>query len=294
MDAWDDAARKIAEMDDELQRMRHDLNGLDGPKIKTDILQLFKVTANIVPKDMFDALKGDITKIKQEQSSQRLQFEQFSNDLKNRLVARENTITELHNKLAEKEKMLSQFRRLNGDVNLSSSNNTHSQLTAVATGEDKTHQIPPSSGRISVNRHHLSRTSTAEPPLKGLLMQREATHAAQQQRLMQRRGPNIPDATGGRVETMNFSGSMLTRPFSTNSNGSGSNSSTSRVRDLSHGSGYIFSGSTNSQRLNKRRRSGTPNSQHYMSPSTALTLNQGPHSHTGRQPWIQRDSGGYP
>ena len=48
----------------EFDQMKRDIAGLDGPKIKADILQLFKVTANIVPKDVIDQIKGDITKIK--------------------------------------------------------------------------------------------------------------------------------------------------------------------------------------------------------------------------------------
>ena len=72
------------------------------------------------------------------------------------------------------------------------------------------------------------------------------------------------------------------RPFSSSSVGSGS-SGTPRIRDLSANTGYHFTGVSNQQPVNKRRRGGTPTSigtgpsHSAMSPTTAFTLNQGPH-----------------
>lgn len=40
--------------------------GLDGPKIKADIIQLFKITQNIGSKDLIEQLKEDIRRMKQE------------------------------------------------------------------------------------------------------------------------------------------------------------------------------------------------------------------------------------
>jgi len=235
-----------------------------------------------------EALKHEITNIKQRQSSQRLQFEQANNDLANRLSARENAVAELNRKLLEKERMLDQFRQLHGDASTSSDNRRSGQIPMVSAGRDNNQQIPPSSAGININRHRMSTGPNTEPPLKGLMMQRQAAHAAQQQNLLQRRGPNMNHSSQGRLNSSHSVslGGPISRPFSTNSAGSASLSSASRVRDLSHGTGYSFSGSSNNaQRLNKRRRSGTPANPHGMSPSTAFTLNQGPHSVSGGRRW---------
>jgi len=56
----------VAEMDAELQSLKRDVAGLDGPKIKADILQLFKITANVGSKDLIEGLKEDLRRIKQE------------------------------------------------------------------------------------------------------------------------------------------------------------------------------------------------------------------------------------
>lgn len=46
--------------------MKRDMAGLDGPKIKADIIQLFKITQNIGSKDLIEQLKEDIRRMKQE------------------------------------------------------------------------------------------------------------------------------------------------------------------------------------------------------------------------------------
>ena len=46
--------------------MKRDMVGLDGPKIKADIIQLFKITQNIGSKDLIEQLKEDIRRMKQE------------------------------------------------------------------------------------------------------------------------------------------------------------------------------------------------------------------------------------
>ena len=66
MDSWNGAAGKVPELDAELQQLRREMAGLDGTKIKADILQLFKITANVGSKDLIDGLKEDLRRIKQE------------------------------------------------------------------------------------------------------------------------------------------------------------------------------------------------------------------------------------
>jgi len=57
---------KIGAMHEDLAAMKRDMAGLDGPKIKADVLQLFKITANITPKETLECLKEDIRRVKQE------------------------------------------------------------------------------------------------------------------------------------------------------------------------------------------------------------------------------------
>lgn len=276
-----------------------------------------------------EKLKSDMTLLKQGQSTQRIQYEQVNNDLKNRLNARESKIQELNAKLTEKEKMLEQFRRLHGNSETNSGNQ-----------QGYHHEIPPSvnissrhhnsvrggrsdgvgGGIIDRNQHHnnqfssgISLASTAvEPPLKGLMMQRQANQMAQQQAFVPRRGPNIPSSSSGfnRGSQQQVAPGYL-RPFSSN-NSISSNSITSttpRIRDLAHNTGFNFtggsgnstsgggggSGAEGQQRLNKRRRSddaATPASV-VMSPNTAFALNQGAHTVNRGPRWMQRDGRNY-
>ncbi len=276
-------------------------------------------------------LKSDVTLLKQGQSTQRIQYEQINNELKNKLNARESTIQELNMKLNEKEQMLEQFRRLHRK-----GGHVGDDTTASIAGQSYHHQIPPSndtSSRGHHRHHHRNSTSSighrnnqnhhrnnnnhqhlnnhnnnhqhhmssgmsvgastiasvAEPPLKGLMMQRQAHQMAQQKALVStRRGPNIglgrsrqqqhsssSNNIGGGSSSMMMpppppSTQPFTRPFSSNNSISSNSvsSNTPRVRDLSHNTSFNFSGGSNSgsnslngggggggQRLNKRRRS---------------------------------------
>jgi hypothetical protein len=271
-----------------------------------------------------EKLKNDITHLKQGQSSQRLQYQQVNTDLNNKLAARETSIQEMNKKLAEKDRMLDQFRRLHGGnegqyqssvseerraprMNMTEHQHDHASIS-------HRHQIAASGPLM---QRHSSSTSTSDPPLKGLMMQRQKQHAAQQQVFNRRRGPNMSSSAsiqssitgiggGGAIRRGigDGMGPVVTRPFSS-SHSTGSNSLSSvtpRVRDLSHGAGFNFSGrsvgsggrgggagsgGSGGQRLNKRRRTdATPMANHAMSPNTAFTLNHGSHSvNRGQQRW---------
>ncbi len=241
-----------------------------------------------------EKLKNDVTLLKQGQSSQRLQYEQVHTDLSNRLKARECTIQEMNQKLKEKDRMLDQFRRLHGGgdgrtstggsrvgVNFAGarSQQEDDHSTIASHPNPHQHRIPPSNGPL-VQRHpntmhaiHQHEGTRSDPPLKGLVMQRQKQQAAQQQVFNRRRGPNLMSSSGSvqssitgiggdsrRLTTngsnmnmnMNVSeagdgmstmGPAVTRPFSS-AHSTGSNSLTSvtpRVRDLSHGTAFNFS-----------------------------------------------------
>jgi hypothetical protein len=202
-----------------------------------------------------EQLRNENTQLKQTVSSQRLQYEQTINDLQNKLKARESTIAELN-------QMLGKFQKHYGGKS--------SDSYSISGGSAPAHMVP----------HSSSDNGGQEPPLRGLMAQRKAQETASQNAMS---GRNI----GRQQPFMNPMGGMNRgrspgtnyRPFSSSSVGSGS-SGTPRIRDLSANTGYHFTGVSNQQPLNKRRRGGTPTSLGTgatMSPTTAFTLNQGPH-----------------
>ena len=243
-------------------------------------------------------LKNEITNLKQGQSTQRLQFEQVVNDLKNRLSARESTISELQKKMHEKDRMIEQFRRLhshNSDDQVDGRMPESSPLQHGSLNQRMQHQGSLQSCVDSTRYDAGDKISSRnEPPLRGL-MKRQAEQAAQQQAFLSRGlGQTIINRSNSITSSHSRSRQMLggdRRPFTSASIGSNSIPSTPRVRDLSHSSSFSFSSHEN--RLNKRRRVSEPASaRRIMSPNTAFTLNQGVHSTSrGGQKW---SSGGYP
>ena len=214
---------------------------------------------NLLAARAHESLKAENTHLKQTISSQRLQYEQTINDLQNKLKAKEGTVTELN-------QMLSKFQKYHAGGGARG---------GAGSGSGVTHQnmAPnPSSASISSGRGH------SEPPLRGLMAQREANKKAQQNAM---NGGGRPFMSNMNNMSRNKSPGTNFRPFSSNSSGGGSMSSSSnvsRIRDLSANSGYHFTGGAN-QNLNKRRRGNTPTAltTPHMSPNTAFALNQGPH-----------------
>ena len=54
---WNKANERSLQNEELLNGMRKELNGLDGTKIKADIIQLFRITSSTVSKEDFDTLK---------------------------------------------------------------------------------------------------------------------------------------------------------------------------------------------------------------------------------------------
>lgn len=205
--------------------------------------------------------------------------------------------------------LLEQFRRLHGNM-------------VVPTPIDTSATSRLDHGSHDVSRHHIppSASSVVEPPLKGLLMQRQAQHVAQQQaftssnrRVMplqvnqglqnsSHQGPFLGHQSSSSVSIHNNAidsnaiGQQMmgySRPFtsmSTESKGSYQGQVPApRIREITSNTGYKFTSigrsnsfnSQNNQRINKRRKSDSPSSvNRMMSPSTAFILNQGPQSGT--------------
>ncbi len=205
-----------------------------------------------------ESLKAENTHLKQMHSSLRLQYEQTINDLQNKLKAREGTVSELN-------QMLNNFQKI------------HGARTGVGggSGVPAPHMVPNSSSAS------LSSGRGPEPPLRGLMAQREANMKAQQNVMNGVKPPFMSNLNGNR----NKSPGANFRPFSSSNSGGSTGGGTlgsiaPRIRDLSANSGYHFTGIAN-QNMNKRRRGGTPTFQgtptHPMSPNTAFALNQGLH-----------------
>lgn len=170
-----------------------------------------------------EQLKNQMTQLKQDHSTQRLQYEQLSNDLNNKLKARENTIRELNLKLQEKDKILSQFRNMHSgggrmatpdcilDVeDQFGSNNRNIARSSHPGGNnslscDNLHQasisnMSSSNARAAAVAESSSSTmlpyaapapAPPKPPLQGLLMKRSAQQAMQQKAFHTRRGPTM-------------------------------------------------------------------------------------------------------
>ena len=202
-----------------------------------------------------ESLKAENTHLKQMHSSLRLQYEQTINDLQNKLKAREGRESEL-------TQMVINFQKIHG----------------AGGGDGRVlapHMVPNSSSAS------LSSGRGSQPPLRGLMAQREANMIAQQNVMNGVKPPFMNNLNGNR----NKSPGANFRPFSSSNSGGSIGGGTlgsiaPRIRDLSANSGYHFTGITN-QNMNKRRRGGTPTLQgtptHAMSPNTAFALNQGPH-----------------
>lgn len=172
-------------------------------------------------------LKNEITTLKQEQSSQRLQFEQMNNEHVNILNAKENVIRELTDKLQEKDRMVSQFRNMHGKTGSVVPEHGHAHTHGNAHGHQHTRQHQRSSDLDSISqfsqqnrngtsshshagagpllssnmsaRNSSSASAHAEPPLKGLIAKRSAQQVMQQQVFNRRRGPNV--SSGASVQS---------------------------------------------------------------------------------------------
>ena len=235
-------------------------------------------------------MKEEMTRLKQENQSQKLQYEQVHADLRRKLQAREQDISDLQGKVAKKDKQLDQFRQLHSaatmDRGASSHRNSHNGNI-----------IPPSS----------SQSMQREPPLRAIMKQKEANEQHQMQLLQQGASSShrIGSSVGGssaqglgvsRHHNPSVLSSLmqrqhhqqqyqqqqnLRRPFSGASASSGSGlPSTPRIRDLSSASGYTFTATASNSGghgINKRMRMSTPTG---MSPNTAFA-----HNTSTQQPW---------
>jgi len=188
--------------------------------------------------------------------------------LQNKLKAKEGTVSELN-------QMLSKFQKYHAGG---------AGRGRTDSGSGVVHQnVAPHPSSVSISTGH----GSSEPPLRGLMAQREANKQAQQNAM---NGGNRPFGNNMKMNNMNIMNNMNRNksprasfcPFSSNGSGGGSLSSASnasRIRDLTANSGYHFTGGAN-QNLNKRRRGNTPTSlgtTPHMSPNTAFALNQGAH-----------------
>lgn len=271
---------------------------IDAQKISTKfLLKQFLMEANSNGRitgqaaRQCEALRQEVTQLKQMNSTQRLEYQKVTADLNNKLQAREAVIVELQS-------------RSRGNV-----------VPRSSSGSAPPSRLGMGRPSSSIDQSRMMQSaSRPEPPLKGFMAQKEAKERAHQQALQAQRAPNVlgrsaqhqaakrsrrygtesmPPSRAGHQTNITPIQQMGSRPFSSNS--AGSIPGTPRIRDLSCNSGYRFtSGSAGqrqgSQHINKRRRGGgTPSSSgggmpsvhRGMSPSTAFTLNNGHQSRRG-------------
>jgi len=217
-------------------------------------------------------MRDEITRLKQVNQSQKLQFEKVHTDLRRKLQAREQDIQELQNKLAKKEKQIEQFRMLH-------SANIHAGSTTASSrdGQHQQHHAIPFS---EAHHHHSQRhPQQPTPPLRGIMQQKEAKEQQHRQMLHQTRtggssGQNRPSSILGSLQQRRGGLGSSNRPFSNTSN-----SGTPGIRELSSASGYTFTAhqthgaATQGNQMNKRRRIPGHSPHHILSPNTAFVQN---------------------
>ena len=108
-----------------------------------------------------EQLKAENTQLKQMMASQRLQYEQTLTDMQNAIKAKDS-------KISEQNHMLNNFRKLQGG------GGGNGRGGGSTSRGQPPHMVPHSSSAS------LASSRGSEPPLRGLMAQREATHKAQQ------------------------------------------------------------------------------------------------------------------
>jgi hypothetical protein len=238
----------------------------------------------------YEELKKEYTHMKQAVSSQRIQTEQAIVDLRHRVQALTGTVQEQQKKIDEKDKQISQFQRMCGE--------------GLGRGLSSSNSLGSGSGRDNVHSSRDRGTSPA-PPMPGFVIRKQAQEHAKEQALhdisRSRGPPNISGEDGkSRPSLGKYSvgasdmNSIITpiqvpppNHFLQNRRMSPGVSNTPRIRDLSAGSSYVFTSSSN-RNTAKRPRHDAPmsSSSSYISP---LPFNKSGYGRTGEH----RAKGGY-
>ncbi len=241
----------------------------------------------------YENLKGNMTKLQQQHSADRLQLQQMNADLQQRLQAREQANADLSEKIREQQRIIEQFQQYhNGRTTPSEGNVGSAQPSSAPSTSHQSQQL-------------------REPPLQRFIMQKEVQKQQQQQSYAASRQPNVLGASRINSSAASFQPSKTTKNHILNQIHIHGGTATTRpftnpIRDLACNTGYSFSqsrvssGSIANQNfssigsgesganqhgvLNKRRKG---DSTHFligaspivnMSPTTAFTLNQGPYN----------------
>ena len=187
-------------------------------------------------------MKQENTALKQAQNSQKMRYEQVISNLQQQL-------TSAKKKLEEKDRQLSQFRRL------------HEQMTP----ESSPGRHPGSGGGARrVSGEYISpdqRAPSNQPPLKGFMIQKEAQELAKQRSMEKpKRNPIIGNqvknpyqpSAGYRSHPSSAAGAP---PYSPSQHPHRTQSPSGSIRNLNSNSGFAFSGGSGG----KRRRDVPPN-----------------------------------
>jgi hypothetical protein len=202
------------------------------------------------------SLKQEISKLRQENTNRKVETDQVIANLQERVTA-------MQQKLEEKDRQLSQFRKIHEGM----------------TPESPRHplRIPPSASGSGGGGGGARRVSgDLQPPLKGFLLQKEAQERAKQQALAQSQG-HRPMILGGNPYNRQGRPSSTEHSFMTPPTQAVEGIDTGRIRSLNSYTGFAFSSQPATQHINKRRR-GQPGNidshQGAMSPSHAFSHGQ--------------------
>jgi hypothetical protein len=206
----------------------------------------------------FEQLKQEFTQLKQQSSSQRIQYEQTVADLQHRVQALTGTVQEQQKKLEGKENQIAQFRQLYATDGMSRLPSSSHSTGSGKRGRSSEHALSSSQGL---------RNTEQQPLMHNFAMQKQARERVKEQ---ERRTRAPPFASTAAPESLITPIQLPHRPYSSMS--ALGPPSTPRIRDLSSSSGYVFTSS----------RGGSGNGHHdasqrhrsSMSPSNAFVYNK--------------------
>ena len=217
----------------------------------------------------YERLQQENTQLKQGASSQRLQMEQTIADLQHRVQALNGSLQEHQKKLQEKDTQIQRFRGMyaaDGMARVPSS--SHSQSSGGKRGRTGLGSSSPrhhsQQQQQSQHQHHQQNQHQLQPPMQGFVMLKQAREMAKEQALGAfSHGPVVSrpgTATDSLITPMQFP-QQQRRPLSTGSASSDprrggmqmhhqqhqhQRPASTRIRDLSSSTGYVFRSGTSS------------------------------------------------
>ena len=192
----------------------------------------------------YEKLQAEHAQVQQARTSERLEYEQITQELRNQNSALASKNKELEQKSMSKDQQIAQFREHFRQTPGSS----HSHGSSSSANNGKRHRIDPP--LMQSRQHHpssdMNRNSSPPPPMQAFVKNRAMAAAAT------RNAANKRPILSQRVDTYptdsvhNFTATPIHVPNTAGRPSSGGSSSGTRVRDIRSSSSYTFGG--NNQR----------------------------------------------